>query len=97
MKETSDALTANGQKVTKNYLINYIIDGKFDPIVVYITSELDSMTESISFTEVKFILQKYKQRLCRNAVYTFDCVVLILRSKLHWKCIHSIPLVFQNQ
>lgn len=48
MEEVSDAISASGQNVSEEESFNYIIDGfgsEFDPAVVSIVSNLDSLTE----------------------------------------------------
>lgn len=66
MEDVYDVLMANGQSISENELINFIIDGSGsgnDVVVAYITSKLDSPKEKISLIETRFVMQKYKQRL----------------------------------
>lgn len=53
----------SGQTIIEEKLINCIIDGiypKYNPVVIYIRTKLDSTIESNSLAYVKFMLQKYK-------------------------------------
>lgn len=58
-------------------MINFIIDGSGsgnDPVVVYITSKLDSPKEKISLIETRFVIQKYEQRLNKKTtICSFMC------------------------
>lgn len=75
MKEIVDALNANGQAISERELIAYIVDGlgvEYDPIIVHVYSRLDGLNSSITLAELKFLLQKFKQRLNRNNCLNLD-------------------------
>lgn len=60
VKDMSKALIASGQSISEKELINFIIDeisSYYDPTIVHVTSKLDSLSEAISLTETRFILQ----------------------------------------
>lgn len=75
MKDIAETLGASGQTVLDEELLNHIIDGlglEFNPAIVYISSKLDSLTETITLAESKFILQIYEQRIHKNACYSMN-------------------------
>lgn len=52
-----DTLVAYGQKITKDKLINFVINGlrpKFEPIIAIIMTNLASSNEKVCLAYVKF-------------------------------------------
>lgn len=75
IQEIVDSLVTNAQAITKVELVNHVIDGlgyEFDLTIIHITSTIDFTTESITLANVKFVLQKYEQRLQKLSNYYYD-------------------------
>lgn len=75
MKEIVNALNVSDQSISKRDLIVFIVDGidvEYDPVTVHIYSKLHSSSNNITLIEVKFILQKFEQKLNRNSLLTLD-------------------------
>lgn len=59
-------MTASGQKIANEEFISFMLDvlgPEFDALKESIQSKLDSLSESISISEVKYTLQNFEQRL----------------------------------
>lgn len=63
------------QSISERDLIAFIVDGidvEYDLVTVHMYSKLHSSGNNITLIEVKFILQKFEQKLNRNSLLTLD-------------------------
>lgn len=75
MKEIADAINTNGQSISEGELIAFVVDGlcaEYDSVIVHVHSKLDSPDDNITLAEVKFILQKFEQRINKNNLLNLD-------------------------